>query len=458
VFDLLDWAQRFIATPSVSRDGNAAIAALAAEMLRAAGLEPQLEAVDLDGVEHFLLTADRAPARSGADRARASEPGLILLTHLDTVPPGDLRAWTATDGDPFRPTRRGDALFGLGSADAKVDLVCKAAALSDLDLDRLCRPLRIVGTFAEEIGLVGARHFVSQGGTRGFGYALVGEPSELVGIRAHKGYAVFEAVVPLRAIDAGEAPSHVLELEGETAHSSTPHLGRNAIECALERLAEADVAGLRGLDGGGAVNVVPASASVSYVRKSELGVSTQGEWRVREGETATYDPGPLVAFHRAWRARLEALESPRDADFDPDFTVGNLGHVELREGCCVFRFDLRPVPGVDLERAVRPLEAYARITLVRRNPSLATPPDGTLVRAVERAQRAVGLAPRIATKATCTEAGLLAEAGGLEVIVLGAGVSVGNVHRPNECTSVSQLEQARALYRTLVQDLCLEAV
>ena len=58
------------------------------------------------------------------------------------------------------------------------------------------------------------------------------------------------------------------------------------------------------------------------------------------------------------------------------------------------------------------------------------------------------------TKATCTEAGLLAEAG-LDVVVLGAGTSVGNVHRPNEHTRISQLAQARDLYREVIERLCV---
>ena len=37
--DLLSWAERFIATPSVSCDGDRAIAELAAELLELAGLE-----------------------------------------------------------------------------------------------------------------------------------------------------------------------------------------------------------------------------------------------------------------------------------------------------------------------------------------------------------------------------------------------------------------------------------
>jgi di/tripeptidase len=59
----------------------------------------------------------------------------------------------------------------------------------------------------------------------------------------------------------------------------------------------------------------------------------------------------------------------------------------------------------------------------------------------------------VTTKATCTEAGLLAEAG-LEALVLGAGPSVGNVHRPNEHTCIAELAKARDLYRALLSSFC----
>ena len=59
--------------------------------------------------------------------------------------------------------------------------------------ERFRRRVRLVGTYGEEIGLRGARRLVRSGKTRGFRFALVGEPSELVAIHAHKGYAVYEA-------------------------------------------------------------------------------------------------------------------------------------------------------------------------------------------------------------------------------------------------------------------------
>jgi succinyl-diaminopimelate desuccinylase len=439
--DLLHWAKRFIATPSVSRDGNRAIADLAAELLDWAGLDVRREQAPGSSVDEINVVAEAGP-ETGRD--------LLLVTHLDTVPPGDAVSWTATGGDPFRPTQVGNRLYGLGSADAKVDLVCKAFALARTDLQTLQRRVRVVGTFGEEIGQRGVRHLIETGGTRGLAFALVGEPSELVGIRAHKGYAVFEGRIPLpRIANRPRGRLSRLELRGSSAHSSTPHLGRNAVEAALERLAGDDVVGVASLNGGDTVNRVPDRCAMELWLRGPAAEAGNAH--------DALEPGPLVAFLRAWRDLLGNLQECRDPEFDPDHTVGNLGRIQLEGTEAVVTFDLRPIPGVDPETAAKPLARLAHLTCLRVNPPLSTPEDSVVVRAVLNAQESAGLAPRIATKATSTEAGLLGAAG-IEAVVLGPGRSVGNVHRPNEHTRISELALAVKIYSRAVEQLCIEEV
>ena len=128
----------------------------------------------------------------------------------------------------------------------------------------------------------------------------------------------------------------------------------------------------------------------------------------------------------------------------------------LADGCAVFGFDVRPIPGAEAAELVAPLGRAAELRVVRTNPPLATAPDGALVRALAAAQREVGLPERIETKATCTEAGIFGAAG-LEAVVLGPGRSVGNVHKPNEHTRVSQLHQAVKLYQAALASLAMAA-
>ena len=434
--DLIAWAERFIATPSESRLGNEAIARLAAELLGTLGLPARIESAVVAGTRHHAVICDVGPSPAG--------DGLLLVTHLDTVPPGDAASWTATGGDPFRATRDGDRLYGLGSADAKVDFVCKAHALARVPRARRKRAVRLVGTFGEEVGLLGARWLVERGLARGFANALVGEPSELAAVHAHKGYAVFEARVALERLDAA-APMHVARrvLSGVAAHSSSPALGANAIVAALETLASSDSPGVCALDGGTAVNVVPERCALALVTK-EAGDDL---------DAPAFGKAPLLHFLEAWRRFEVSLAEPRDPAFDPDRTVSSLGRVTLDGAHAVFRFDVRPIPGAPApEILVAPLRDAAEIRCVRANPPLATPRDDAFVRAIEDAQRAAGAPARRTTKATCTEAGLLSQAG-LRALVLGPGPSVGNVHKPNEHTRISELHRAVELYRFVIERL-----
>ena len=436
--DLIAWAERFIATPSESRLGNGAIASVAAELLLELGLPARIESALVAGTRHHAVICDVGPA-SGSD-------GLLLVTHLDTVPPGEHAAWTATGGDPFRPTRDGDRLYGLGSADAKVDFVCKAHALAKVERARLRRPVRLIGTFGEEVGLIGARWLIERGLARGFRDALIGEPSELCAVHAHKGYAVFEARVALERLDTGGKKLAISRVvRGVAAHSSAPSLGVNAILAALEELESSDVLGVCALAGGTAVNVVPD--------RCELGLVTTSAGEAFAGPA--FERAPLLHFLAAWRRFDASLGARRDSAFDPDRTVASLGRVALEDAHAVFRFDVRPIPGADPDALASSLRAVAEVSCVRANPPLATPRDAPLVRAVIDAQRAIGLSPRVATKATCTEAGLFARAG-LSALVLGPGPSVGNVHKPNEHTRISELHRAVELYSALLERLvCL---
>ena len=156
---------------------------------------------------------------------------------------------------------------------------------------------------------------------------------------------------------------------------------------------------------------------------------------------------PLVRFLAAWRELQASLKRRRDERFSPAQSVASLGRVSLVDGCAVFGFDVRPIPGDEAAWLVGPLGRVAELRAVRTNPPLAAPADGALVRALTAAQREVGLAEKVETKATCTEAGIFGAAG-LEAVVLGPGRSIGNVHKPNEHTRISQLHQAVALYRS----------
>jgi acetylornithine deacetylase/succinyl-diaminopimelate desuccinylase family protein len=176
-------------------DGETRVADYVAERCRALGLEVE--------------TPEAAPGRPNVVawlRGRARRPVVALNTHLDTVPISD--GWTV---DPFGGEIRDGRVWGLGSGDAKGQIVAMLGAIEALARSRA--PLRgdIVFTAVadEELGSIGARAVV-KGMTAD--YAIIGEPTRLrVGI-AHRGSLRPRILV-----------------RGRSAHSSTPRLGVNAI-------------------------------------------------------------------------------------------------------------------------------------------------------------------------------------------------------------------------------------
>lgn len=87
-----------------------------AGLLRGAGMQE----VTIDSVD------DGAPAVIARIPAAAGKPTVLLYAHHDVQPTGDVDEWTSA---PFDPQRRGDRLYGRGSADDKAGVMAHVAAL-----------------------------------------------------------------------------------------------------------------------------------------------------------------------------------------------------------------------------------------------------------------------------------------------------------------------------------------
>ncbi len=421
-FDLLGAARALIAVNTESARGNLGLRAPLTELARQTGLS--LQVLEAAGTPHANYLFERPGTV-------ATEP-LLLLTHTDTVPAGPLDRWTVTS--PFAAQVEGDKLYGLGSADVKVDLLCKLLAVERLGPTPLRRSVHVLGTFGEEIGLLGAKHFAKTGPFRPR-FVVCGEPSELSIIHAHKGYLV--ARVRLGERTATPAIHRTEIFQGKAAHSSTPHLGDNAIQKALRE----PLAGAVSLHGGHGANAVPAECKVGFA-----------------ADGRTYLP---LAAARTLVARFAALVASRsptiDAGFDPETTVSNLGLIEARDGELELLLDARLLPGHDPRALAAAFEEEVRalggeVSFERENPAVYTAPRGPLCQAAVQVATAQKLNPTLQTKATNTEAA--AFAGRAEAIVFGAGPSVGNAHCPNEYTRISQLSQAVDFYHQLILKLC----
>jgi acetylornithine deacetylase/succinyl-diaminopimelate desuccinylase-like protein len=129
---------------------------------------------------------------------------ILLAPHMDTV---------GADGTKFIPQRKNGRLYGRGACDTKGSVAAMLSALCELAGSK-SRPLEteiiFVGLIDEENAQAGSRALAASGFKADL--AIVGEPTKLQVVTAHKGSLWLQ-----------------LETRGRAAHGATPQLGRNAV-------------------------------------------------------------------------------------------------------------------------------------------------------------------------------------------------------------------------------------
>jgi acetylornithine deacetylase len=141
------------------------------------------------------------------------EVELALIGHTDTVPYDPI--WE----DALRLTEREGRLYGRGACDTKAFIAAALTAIELIELKKLRRPLALIFTADEEIGLLGAKRLAEARAIHSR-YAIVGEPTSLRPMRAGKGYCLAE-----------------IKIKGREAHSAYPRLGSSAVFAAARLIA-----------------------------------------------------------------------------------------------------------------------------------------------------------------------------------------------------------------------------
>ena len=190
-----------VAIDSVSSRSNSTIVEYLARRCEAIGMSTKrLPYTDATGVEKINLIA-----LSGAKFSDNTAVELTLVGHTDTVPfdPN----WT----EALHLTEREGKLFGRGACDTKAFIAASLTAMEEIEVKSLSKPIALVFTADEEIGLIGAKRLAEARALRA-SYAIVGEPTSLRPMRAGKGYCLAEVTI-----------------KGREAHSAYPSLGRSAV-------------------------------------------------------------------------------------------------------------------------------------------------------------------------------------------------------------------------------------
>ncbi len=177
----------------------------------------------IEYIEHVLavygIASERVPTADGlkaslfATIGPRGDGGIGLSGHTDVVPVVG-QTWTT---DPFTLTERDGKLYGRGACDMKGFLACMLAMVPDFIARSSAEPIHLIFSYDEEVGCTGVRPMISELGNRlpRPRVIIVGEPTTMTVVDAHKGASRFRTTVT-----------------GREAHSSMAHLGVNAIHYA----------------------------------------------------------------------------------------------------------------------------------------------------------------------------------------------------------------------------------
>ena len=217
--DSIDWLRRLIGFDTVSRHSNLALIEDVQGYCEQLGLTVDLTFNDAKDKANLFVTV---PAGANADEVNH---GLVLSGHTDVVPV-EGQDWATA---PFTATIRGDKLYGRGACDMKGFIACALTLLPQAvklsNAGQLHRPLHLALSFDEEVGCLGAPLLLADLKARGItpDYCIVGEPTNMTMVVAHKGIAVYRCRV-----------------HGQSAHSSLTAQGVNAISYASRLIGYVD--------------------------------------------------------------------------------------------------------------------------------------------------------------------------------------------------------------------------
>jgi len=207
---ITEMLQQLIATPSMSSVSpefdisNKAVIDLLSHWLEDLGFK--LEIMPLPSQPHKAnLLASIGPVYPECQ-------GLMFAGHTDTVP-YDAARWSH---DPFQLHEQNNRFYGLGTTDMKAFFALVIDAVRNIDISKLEQPIFILATADEESSMEGARMLVDRG-CPSVKHAVIGEPTGLKPINAHKGMMM-----------------ESIQIIGQSGHSSNPSLGINAMEAMHE--------------------------------------------------------------------------------------------------------------------------------------------------------------------------------------------------------------------------------
>ena len=177
--------------------------------------EKKLNAVGATSSKTFNESNSQANLFSTINgKDNSNSKGIILSGHTDVVPavPGE---WTS---DPYIMREKDNKVYGRGTCDMKGFIACTLAVAPLFASKKLKAPIHFSYTFDEETGCLGAPFVLADLKKRNINFSacIIGEPTSMKAITAHKGYN-----------------EYITYFTGLSGHASNPENGVSAIEYAI---------------------------------------------------------------------------------------------------------------------------------------------------------------------------------------------------------------------------------
>lgn len=371
--------EALVGLPTVSRDSNLELVDFVTRYLRWHGVESRLVVSDCG--EKANLYATVGPMVPG---------GVVLSGHTDVVPV-DGQDWHT---DPFHIDERDGRLYGRGTCDMKSFIAIALALVPEMN--RLRRPIHFALSYDEEVGCLGAPRLIEAiaANLPKPQAVIVGEPTEMRVVTAHKSMFIFET-----------------EVRGYEAHSSKQNLGVPAVMVAgrlVAWLAEQQDRNRAQADPDSPFEPNYSTLHCGVIHGGTAQNITARRCRFITDIRTLPDEDPMTFFTALERYAREELE-PAMQRIHPDTGI---------------RFDIRS-----------------------QVPAFQACDD----------EPAVVLAKQLTGQNSCESVAYGAEAGqfqqaGLSVVMCGPG-SIDQAHQPNEYISIDQFEQGVTFIRRLIDQL-----
>ena len=265
-----EWLDTLVSHDTTSRNSNMSLIEEVRDGLATQGIKAELFRSPEGNKANLFATL---PAKDGS-----TQGGIVLSGHTDVVPV-DGQQW---DTNPFAVTERDGRLYARGSCDMKGFIAAGLALVPDFLGMQRNKPIHFALSYDEEVGCAGAPFMLDELKLRGvkFDGCVVGEPTSMQVVVAHKGINVYRCRV-----------------HGKAAHSSLTPKGSNAIEYAARLICRIrDIADhfkehgpydeffdvpfttmtTNQIQGGIAVNTIPELCEFVYEFRNLPGMSSDG--------------------------------------------------------------------------------------------------------------------------------------------------------------------------------------